>query len=70
MYLQTCATTLLSLRRALELVGADKILYGSDGGFADMRWVDYNIAKIRKWNLPASVEEKILGGNAKRLLND
>ena len=69
-YLQTCATTLLSLQRALALVGSDKILYGSDGGFADMQWVDYNIRKIRKWDLPAAVEEKILGGNAKRLLND
>lgn len=71
-YLQTCATTLLSLRRALELelVSADKILYGSDGGFADMQWVDYNIRKIRKWNLPAAVEEKVFGGNARRLLND
>ena len=68
-YLQTCATTLLSLRRAIELVGPDKILYGSDGGFADMQWVDYNIRKIKKWGLPADVEEKILGGNAKRLLN-
>jgi predicted TIM-barrel fold metal-dependent hydrolase len=68
-YLQTCATTLLSLRRALELVGPEKILYGSDGGFADMQWVDYNIRKIRKWQLPESVENKILGGNAKRLLD-
>ena len=68
-YLQTCATTLLSLRRALEFVGPDKILYGSDGGFADMQWVDYNIQKIRKWNLPVAVEEKIFGGNATRLLN-
>lgn len=68
-YLQTCATTLLSLRRALDLVGPDKILYGSDGGFADMQWVDYNIRKIRTWNLPATIEEQILGGNATRLLN-
>jgi predicted TIM-barrel fold metal-dependent hydrolase len=68
-YMQTCATTLLSLARALELVGSDKILYGSDGGFADMQWVDYNIRKIKKWNLPADVEAKILGGNATRLLN-
>lgn len=69
-FLQTCATTLLSLKRALDLVGPDKILYGSDGGFADMRWVDYNIRKIRKWNLPDAVEAQILAGNAARLLND
>lgn len=69
-YMQTCATTLLSLKRALDLVGPDKILYGSDGGFADMKWVDYNIRKIRKWNLSEAVEAKVLGGNAARLLND
>jgi len=47
--LQTCATTLLSLRRALELVGPDKILYGSDGRFADMQWANDKVA----WASPA-----------------
>lgn len=68
LYLQTDATTLLALRRALPLVGADKILYGSDGGFGDPRWIDYNVRKIRRWGLEPSVEAKILGGNATRLL--
>jgi hypothetical protein len=67
-YLQTCATTLLSLRRALEMVGPEKILYGSDGGFADPKWIDYNLRKIRKWNLAPEIESKILGGNAARLI--
>ena len=34
-----------------------------------MQWVDYNIQKIRKWNLPAAIEEKIFGGNATKVLN-
>jgi predicted TIM-barrel fold metal-dependent hydrolase len=67
-YLQTCATTLLSLRRALELAGPQKILYGSDAGFADSKWIDYNLRKIRKWNLAPEIESKILGGNAARLI--
>jgi predicted TIM-barrel fold metal-dependent hydrolase len=67
-YMQTCATTLLSLRLALDRVGPDKILYGSDGGFAEPGWIDYNIRKIRKWGLPEDVESKILRGNAKRLI--
>lgn len=68
-YMQTPATTLLSLQRAIEIVGPEKILYGSDGGFVDPRWIDYNIRKIRKWSLPADVEAKILGQNAINLLN-
>lgn len=68
LYLQTDATTLLALRRALPLVGADKILYGSDGGFGDPRWIDYNLRKIRRWGLEPDAEAKILGGNATRLL--
>jgi len=67
-YLQTCATTLLSLRRALEIVGPEKILYGSDGGFADPKWIDYNLRKIRNWNLTPEIESRILGGNAARLI--
>ena len=67
-YLQTCATTLLSLRRALEIAGAEKILYGSDGGFADPGWIDYNLRKIRKWNLAPEIESRILGENAARLI--
>ena len=61
-------TGVLSLRRALELVGVEKILYGSDGGFADPKWIDYNLRKIRKWNLTPEIESKILGGNAARLI--
>ena len=67
-HLQTCATTLLSLRRALEIVGPEKILYGSDGGFADPKWIDYNLRKIRNWNLTPEIESRILGGTAARLI--
>ena len=68
LYMQTDATTLLALRRALTLVGPEKILYGSDGGFGDPRWIDYNLRKIRLWGLDPDVEACILGGNAARLL--
>ena len=61
-------TGVLSLRRALEIVGPEKILYGSDGGFADPKWIDYNLLKIRKWNLTPEIESRILGGNAARLI--
>jgi predicted TIM-barrel fold metal-dependent hydrolase len=67
-YMQTCATTLLALRRAVELVGPEKILFGSDGGFGNPRWIDYNLRKIRKWGLPDDDEAMILGENAVRLM--
>lgn len=68
LYMQTDGTTLLALKRALALVGAEKILFGSDGGFGDPQWIDYNLLKIRRWNLDANSEGLILGGNAERLL--
>ena len=58
----------LSLRRALEIAGSEKILYGSDGGFADPKWIDYNLRKIRKSSLPSEIEARILGANAARLI--
>jgi predicted TIM-barrel fold metal-dependent hydrolase len=67
LYMQTDATTLLALKRSLPLVGADRILFGSDGGFGDLKWIDYNLLKIRKWNLDAETESMILGANAERL---
>ena len=67
-YVQTCGGTSLALRRALEVLGPQRILYGSDGGFGDPVWIDYNIRKIRKWTLPPKQEAMILGNNADRLL--
>ncbi len=68
-YMQTCATTLLALRRAIDSVGVDKILFGSDGGFGNPKWIDYNLRKIRKWGLPNDAAALILGENAIRLMN-
>ncbi|MCP5115954.1 MAG: amidohydrolase family protein, partial [bacterium] len=68
LYMQTCATTLLALRRAVRLVGPQKILFGSDGGFGNPRWIDYTLRKIRKWGLPATAEAMVLGENAVRLM--
>lgn len=67
-YMQTCGGTSLALRRAVERVGPEKILYGSDGGFGDPGLIDYNIRKIREWSLPSDQEAMIFAGNADRLL--
>lgn len=67
-HMQTPATTLRALRYALDAVGPDRILYGSDGGFGDPRWIGYNLRKIRRWALPGEAESRILGENASKLL--
>ncbi|MHC4444421.1 MAG: amidohydrolase family protein [Planctomycetota bacterium] len=69
MYMQTPATTFLALQKAIELVGPEKILYGSDGGFGNPKWIDYNIRKIRKLPLSSEDQAKILRENARGLLN-
>jgi predicted TIM-barrel fold metal-dependent hydrolase len=66
--MQTCGATSLGLRRALERIGPERILYASDGGFGDPKLIDYNIQKIRGLSLPADQEAMVFSGNADRLL--
>jgi uncharacterized protein len=68
LYMQTVGTTLLGLSQAIEVVGPERILYGSDGGFGDLTYIDYNLCKMRKWVLPPEQEAMIMGQNARELL--
>lgn len=54
------------LELAIKEAGADKICFGSDGPDCDSR---LEIFKIRMLKLPRDQEEKILGGNLRRLLS-
>lgn len=54
------------LELAVQDAGPDKICFGSDGPDCDSR---LEIFKIRMLKLPPEQEEKILGGNMRRLLN-
>lgn len=57
----------LVFRHGIELVGADKILFGSDYPLiAQTRLIE----RIKSLNLPPEVEDKILGANAQRLLSN
>jgi predicted TIM-barrel fold metal-dependent hydrolase len=67
-HLQTVAMTLRGMRRALEQVGPDRILFGTDGGFGDLKYIDYNILKLRTWKLSPAQEALVAYGNAKRLI--
>lgn len=52
-------------RHAMELVGAEKVLFGSDFPLMPQR---RPMAEIRSLSLPQETEALILGGNARRLL--
>jgi len=52
-------------RQAAELIGADKILFGSDYPLMPQSRV---IKEVKAAGLSAEAEDKILGGNARRLL--
>jgi len=55
----------LYLERAAQELPAEKLLFGSDAPLVDAR---VELAKIRLLKLPQDKEEKILGGNIRRLL--
>ena len=70
-YFDTAATPFLYrddvFKHVAELVGAGKILFGSDYPLMPQRRV---INLIRALTLPDEVKEMILGGNAQRLLEE
>lgn len=53
------------LERAAKELPAEKLLFGSDAPLVDAR---VELAKIRLLKLPRDKEDKVLGGNARRLL--
>jgi uncharacterized protein len=67
-FLQTVAMTPRGIRRAVERLGPSRILFGTDGGFGNLKYIDYNILKIRLLGLPPDQEALVFGGNARRLI--
>jgi uncharacterized protein len=65
-YLETSAMPYPELiRTAVERVGADRVVFGSDGPGCNPA---LELAKVRDLGLPAADTDKIIGGNARRLL--
>ncbi len=66
LYLDTSAVVFfLYLERAAQGLPAEKLLFGSDAPLVDAR---VELSKIRLLKLPREKEEKVLGGNIRRLL--
>jgi hypothetical protein len=67
LYLELCGsfTTGLWIRRMVEAVGAERVLYGSDFPFIELR---YGLGRVAFAGLTPAEEELVLGRNARRLL--
>ncbi len=65
-YLETSAMPYPELiRTAVARVGAERVIFGSDGPGCNPA---LELAKVRDLGLPAAEQDRILGGNAARLL--
>ena len=67
-FLCTCSTPYFGVKKMVELVGAHRVLYGSDGGFGDPGIIDNNLDKIYMLGLSDVQLEKVLYKNAEHLL--
>lgn len=68
-YVDTHSMSENAIRCAIEILGEDKILYGSDLPITPCQWgIQRGIGEIQGSRLPDRVKEKILSGNAKALL--
>lgn len=56
------------MRSAIEFFGTDHVLFGSDMPLGGPRVIPDTLADVRAVGLPAEDEEKILQGNAERIL--
>jgi predicted TIM-barrel fold metal-dependent hydrolase len=68
LYLELCGsfTTGLWIRRLVEAVGAERVIFGTDFPFIDFR---YTLGRVVFAGLSEADTALILGGNARRLLN-
>ncbi len=64
--LETAGTPSLPIRVAVERLGPERVIYGSDMPFGDRCNVFFQIQKIRDLHLQDEAEDLILRGNAER----
>lgn len=67
-YIVPSSMPMHGLRQAIERLGIERFLFGSDAGFVDPYWQPFQLSKIRLLKLSPAEEALILGGNAQRIM--
>jgi predicted TIM-barrel fold metal-dependent hydrolase len=61
-------TPVHGLRRMVETVGTERMVFGSDAGYGDPHWQPFQLKKLRDLHLDIESEAAALGGNAMSLV--
>ena len=65
-WFDTVSPIAMAIRYGIDFAGPDKMLYSSDHPWVDPKLI---LSLVRGLNLPAEIQAKVLGGNAKALFN-
>lgn len=63
-----CGAPFIGVKRMVEEIGADRIVFGSDAGFCHRGMIEYGIKRILQLKISEGEKEKILGLNMARML--
>jgi predicted TIM-barrel fold metal-dependent hydrolase len=66
--LPTASVPTLGIKQAVERLGAERVVFGTDFPCDNGNTVAYELAKIRALRLPAAQEGAVLGGNLGQML--
>lgn len=66
LYLETSRAPIFEIAQAVEALGPDKVIFGSDSPFVDLEW-EYR--KMERASNLAGARAKLVGGNIARLLS-
>ena len=67
-YLETCYSNPYAIKQAVERVGAEKVMFGSDAGCGPAAIATAYLRRIERLRAPARHKDMILGLNARRFI--
>ncbi len=67
-YLIPSGCSTLAMAKMVELLGPERLLFGTDAGFGDWQMVEHRLGQVQSLALTQEERELILGGNATRLV--
>ncbi|MCK4400717.1 amidohydrolase [bacterium] len=68
-YIATCGTPYLGIKTMIKELGIERIMFGSDSGFADASQTIYQLNNVKKQNLKKAELELALYKNANRIFS-